>query len=239
MRDFKVKFKQSLIGPLWLFVQPIALLAGLAVAFSSVVHTEAGVPYGLFVLIALSVWTYFAITFNMGTLSLITNTGLVRWTPCPRVALPLASLLTNLPALAIPGILALIFAAVSGDLSPRAALLPLGLSWLLVLTGGLVLLFGGIAARYRDMVQAIPFLLQFGVFAAPIGYSIDQLNSTVRVLVSLNPISGLVEFWRWLILQPYPFHTEVVLISLGSTALLVGIGWQVFGRLERTMADFI
>jgi homopolymeric O-antigen transport system permease protein len=239
VRDFKVKFKQSVIGPVWLLIQPTALLAGFVVGFSNVVDVDTGVPYSLFVLVALSAWIFFSISFNMGAASLITNWALVRRTPCPRVTLPLASLLTNLPALAIPSAAALVVAAANDELSLRALLLPVAIAWLLVLTGATVLLFAGVAARYRDVVPGVPFILQIGIFAAPIGYSLDQLSGTVAALVSFNPLTGIIETLRWMMLDSYSLPADTVLIGMASTGLIAVVAWQLFGRLEVAMADFI
>ena len=188
---------------------------------------------------ALSVWVYFSISFNMGALSLITNYTLVQRTPCPRAVLPLASVLTNLPALVLPSVAAILVAAIGGHLSPRVVLVPLGVAWLMALTGGVVLLAAGVAARYRDVAQAIPFLLQFGVFAAPIGYSLSQLDSAARLAVSLNPMTGVIELWRWSILQPYDLRIGAIALGLGVSVAVVVVAWRVFSRLEVTMADYI
>jgi lipopolysaccharide transport system permease protein len=239
VRDFKVKFKQSLIGPLWLVIQPTALLAAFVVGFSNVVDVHAGVPYALFVLVALSAWIFFSISFNMGAAAFITNNVLVRRTPCPRVTLPLAGLLTNLPALAIPSAAALVVSAANDELSLRALLLPVAFAWLLVVTGSAVLLFAGVAARYRDVVPAVPFVLQIGIFAAPIGYSLDQLSGTVSTLISLNPLTGIIETLRWMMLDSYGLPADAVLIGLASTAVIAAVAWQLFGRLEVAIADFV
>jgi lipopolysaccharide transport system permease protein len=239
VRDFKVKFKQTLIGPLWLVIQPIALLVAFAIGFGSVVDVEAGVPYPLFVLVAITAWTYFSITFNMGVAVFVTNFELVRRTACPRLSFPLAALLTNLPALIVPGVAALTLAAALGEISPRVLLLPLALAWLFLLTGAVVLLFGGTAARYRDAIPVVPFLMQVGLFITPIGYALDDLSAAARTLVALNPLSGVVELMRWMILESHVLDLEVVLVGLGSTSVLVAAAWWLFGRIEVTMADFI
>ena len=239
VRDFKVKFKQALIGPLWLVIQPIALLGAFAIGFGNVVDVETGVPYSLFVLVAITAWTYFSITFNMGVGVFATNLELVRRTACPRLSFPLAALLTNLPALIVPGVAALTLAAALGEISPRVLLLPFGLAWLFVLTGAVVLLLAGVAARYRDAIPVVPFVLQVGLFVTPIGYALDDLGSAARAVVSLNPLSGVVELMRWMILESHLLDLEVVLVGLGSTTVLLAGAWWLFGRIEVTMADFI
>jgi len=238
-RDFKVKYKQSLLGPLWLIFQPLALLGAFLVAFRGLADVQSGVPYVVFALVGLTVWAFFQASMTMGTASLITNIMLVRFTPCPRFAFPLAAVIASLPALAVTGLAALIAAAVNGAVSPRVLLLPLGVVWLFFLTCGVVALVSSLTVRYRDTLSAMPFLLQVGLFLAPVGYPLAELSSTVRALVDLNPLTGLIEAWRWMVISGYSPSVEPVAISLVETGFLVAIGWLVFSRLETTMADEI
>ena len=100
-RDFKVKYKQSLLGPLWLVFQPLALLAAFLVAFRGLADVQAGVPYTVFALVGLSVWAFFQAAMTIGAASLVSNVTLVRFTPCPRLAFPIAGILASLPAWAV------------------------------------------------------------------------------------------------------------------------------------------
>src|SRR3954449_3124460 len=182
-RDFKVKYKQSLLGPLWLVFQPLALLAGFLVAFRGLANVQAGVPYTVFALVGLSGWTFFQASMTIGAASLVSSVTLIRFTPCPRLAFPIAGIVASLPAWAVATAGALGAAAVTGTLSPRALLLPLGLVWLFLLTWGFVAVAATLTARFRDMLSALPFLLQVGVFLAPVGYPLHELNSTLQVLI--------------------------------------------------------
>jgi ABC-type polysaccharide/polyol phosphate export permease len=239
-RDFKVKYKQSLLGPLWLAIQPLLLLAGFLVAFRGIADVNtSGVPYVTFALVGLAVWTFFQAGMTIGSASVITNTAYVRFTPCPRPAFPIAALIASLPSCAVTLAGAIVAAAVTGDLSPRAVLLPFGVAWLLLLTAGAAFTTSALAVRYRDMISALPFLLQIGIFMAPIGYSLAELSQTVRVIVELNPLTGLMEAWRWMTLSGYETSAEPVIASALGTILLAVVGWFVFTRLETTMADEI
>jgi ABC-type polysaccharide/polyol phosphate export permease len=239
-RDFKVKYKQSVLGPLWLFFQPIALLAAFLVAFKGLVGVEtSGVPYVVFALIGLSVWAFFQAALTIGTASLVSSFQLVKLTPCPRLAFPTASLVASLPAMGVTTLVALVAAAATGSLSPRVLLLPLGIVWAFLLCMAAVAILSAITVRARDIMNALPFLLQVGVFVTPVGYSPEQLSSTVRLLVNLNPLTGVIDFWRWLFLAGQGLEAFPVLLSVGSTTALLFLGWWVFSRLEVTMADDI
>lgn len=238
-RDFKVKYKQSLLGPLWLVFQPLALLAAFLVAFRELADVQLGTPYIPFALVGLSAWAFFQASMVIGTASIISNATLVRFTPCPRHAFSLAAIIASLPAFGVTATGALTAAAVTGVLSPRALLLPFGLVWLFVLTAGFVAITAALAVRYRDLLSAMPFLLQVGLFLAPVGYPLAELGSTVRALVDLNPLTGLIEALRWMTLAHYEPSFEPIGVSLVLTPVIAVVGWLVFSRLETTMADEI
>jgi lipopolysaccharide transport system permease protein len=239
-RDFKVKYKQSLLGPLWLVFQPLALLVAFLVAFRGLGKVEtSGVPYVVFTLVGLSAWTFFSASMTIGSSSLLTNATFVRYTPCPRSAFPIAAVIASLPAFVVTAVAAVVGAGVTGVLSPRVLLLPLGLVWLFVLTLGAVGIASSLAVRYRDVIQALPFLLSVGVFFAPIGYSLAGLSPFMRKVVELNPIAGLIEAWRWMVIASYHPSMTAVTVSLVLTVGLAFLGWRVFTGREPTMADVI
>jgi lipopolysaccharide transport system permease protein len=238
-RDFKVKYKQSLLGPLWLFFQPLALLAAFLVAFRGLADVESGTPYIPFALVGLAAWAFFQASMTIGTASFISNWTLVRFTPCPRLAFPVAAIIASVPSFIVTIVAALVAAAVSGSLSPKAILLPFGFAWLFLLTAGVVAISASLTVRYRDMLSAMPFLLQVGLFLAPVGYPLAELDPTVRAILDLNPLTGLMEAWRWMVLADYVPSFEPIGVSLILTPVVVWVGWRVFGRLETTMADDI
>ncbi len=239
-RDFKVKYKQSLLGPLWLVFQPLALLLAFLVAFRGLGNVgSSGVPYAVFALAGLSVWAFVQAALTIGTASLITNANFVRFTPCPRLAFPLAAIIASLPSFAITAAAAIVAAAATGHLSIRVLLLPAALVWLLVLTAGVVGVLSAVCVRYRDVNSALPFLLQLGTFLAPVGYSLAGLSETLRYVVEANPLTGVIEALRWMMLSGYKPITEPILYSLLATTVIAVVGWLVFTRLETTVADEI
>jgi homopolymeric O-antigen transport system permease protein len=239
-RDLKVRYKQSLLGPLWLVIQPLALLAGFLVAFHGLAGVDtAGLPYVVFALVGLSIWSYFQAALTIGTASLISSSNLIRFTPCPRLAFPLASVLASVPAFGVTAAGAVVATTVTGHLSPKVLLLPLALLWLLLLTLGVIAILSSLAVRYRDLNSVLPFLLQIGLFLAPIGYPLSEVSPTARTLIDLNPLTGVIEGARWMVLSGYQPSIEPIAISLAATALLAVAGWRIFGRRETTMADEI
>jgi ABC-type polysaccharide/polyol phosphate export permease len=238
-RDFKVKYKQSLLGPLWLLFQPVALLAAFLVAFQGLADVQSGTPYIPFALVGLAAWAFFQASMTIGSAAFISNYTLVRFTPCPRFAFPLAGLIASVPSFVVTITGALIAAAVSGVLSPKLILIPFGFAWLFLLTAGVVAITASLTVRYRDMLSAMPFLLQVGLFLAPVGYPLSELDTTVRIIVDLNPLTGIIEAWRWMVLSGYVPSFEPIGVSLVVTPLVVLAGWRFFSRFETTMADEI
>jgi lipopolysaccharide transport system permease protein len=238
-RDFKVKYKQSVLGPIWLFFQPFALLAGFVIAFRGRASVGHDIPYAVFALSGLTVWSFFQASMTIGSASLITNFHLVRFTPCPRLAFPLAAIIASIPSLIVPAVAALFTAAITGTLSPRAVLLPLCFVWLFFLTYGAVALACSLAVRFRDIISVIPFLLALGLFLAPVGYPLASLSHTLRGLIDLNPLTGVLEACRWMMISRYVPSVLAMCISLVITSLISVLAWFVFARLETTMADEI
>jgi ABC-type polysaccharide/polyol phosphate export permease len=238
-RDFKVKYKQSALGPLWLLFQPFALLAGFLIAFRSRSAVGHGIPYMVFALCGLMVWSFFQAAMTIGSASLLTNASLIRFTPCPRIAFPLAGIIASVPSLLVPGAGALVATVITGTLSVRVLLLPFAFVWLFLLTVGMVALACSLAVRFRDIISVVPFLLSLGLFLAPVGYPITGLANWLQLVIDLNPLTGLLEATRWMMLTRFVPSLLSVWVSLFVSVLVVAAGWRVFARLETTMADEI
>lgn len=239
-RDFKVKYKQTILGPVWMVFQPIALLAAFLVAFDGLGHVKTGhVPYVVFALVGLSSWSYVQSTLTICAASMISNLPFVKYTPMPRIAMLGSGLVSSLPTFAVTAFAALVAAAVSGTLSPRVLLMPFALGWLLIMTAGMSAILAAYAARYRDVLSLLPFLLQLGSFVSPVGYDINQLSPTLRTIVELNPITGQIEVLRWMFLSGYKVALVPFVVSVAMTIALAVLGWRVFSTRETTLADEI
>jgi lipopolysaccharide transport system permease protein len=239
-RDLKARYKQSILGPLWIVFQPLALLGAYVVGFRGVANVGTGsVPYAVFALAGVTIWSYFQSAMVAGTASIIGNGALVRKTACPRFAFPIASLIACTPSFLIPFAAGIVASLIAGRWSVRLLLLPVGAFWLFAMTVGIVALSSAITVRFRDLIQALPFLLQVGAFLVPVGYPVSRLSEPIRVLVSLNPLTGMIEAWRWITLNTDEIYMPSVYLSLGVGAFLILAGWRVFGRMEVKMADVI
>jgi ABC-type polysaccharide/polyol phosphate export permease len=239
LRDMRIRYRQSILGPVWLVLQPLGLLAALMIAFSGVANADTnGVSSLLFTVVGVTVWTFTQQAISSGSTAMISNSTLVRRSNCPRVALVTGSLLANLPTLGVMAVISLLLTVIIRGLPLQVLLLPLAIVWLIVLMWGPVLMFAGVATRFRDAVAAIPILLQAGVFLTPVGYAIQGAPHWLQVLLWLNPITGALEVWRWVILGVDPVVAAVA-ISAAWTVVLGGVGWWLFSRLETGFADYL
>jgi ABC-type polysaccharide/polyol phosphate export permease len=239
-RDMKIKYKQAALGPLWLVIAPLGLLAAVTIAFYGVTKVDTrGVPYVLFALVGLCVWIYLQLTLMTAPLALVQNAVLVRRSACPRIALVNATLISNGPPLAVTLAVTLVGIAADRGLPLRALLLPLLLAWLVVLAWGAVVLLAALAARFRDIVSIVPLIVQAGIFVTPVGYSLQGAPANIHRVLALNPATGVIEAWRWSLLDLPDPDVTVIGIAVAWTILLAALAWYVFGRLEVRLADYI
>jgi lipopolysaccharide transport system permease protein len=237
-RDMKTKYKQSALGPLWLLLQPLGMLAAITVAFSTVTSVDTGsVPYVVFALVGLAVWTYVQMAITVAPQTLPSNQQVVRRSPCPRVAFVTGALISVLPPLAVVLVASVAAAAISGSLPVEALLLPLLVVWLIVLSFGFTLLVTALGGRFRDAVALAPLVVQSGIFLTPVGYPLDAAGDFSKVL-AFNPASGMIEGWRWSLLGIAPDGFAIG-VALAETVVIVLLGWYVFGRMETRFSDYV
>jgi lipopolysaccharide transport system permease protein len=240
LRDIRVKYKQAALGPLWLLIAPLGMLAAITIAFSGITDVNTGdVPYVLFALVGLTVWTFVQLSAALGSGAIVNNGGLVRRSSLPRVALITGAVISNLPPAIVMFTVALLGTLVSRGLPLQALLLPVLVAWLLVFTLAFSMMLAVLAARFRDTVAILPLVLQAGIFVSPVGYSLDGAPKNIHLLLSLNPVSGIIEAWRWSMLDMPNPQWGVVGIAVIWTVVLAFVGWLTFARLEVNVADYV
>jgi ABC-type polysaccharide/polyol phosphate export permease len=238
-RDIKVKYKQSALGPLWLVLQPIAMLAAITIAFSYATNAPdtGSVPYVVFALVGLAVWTYVQMTITVAPQTLVSNQTVVRRSPCPRIAFVTGTLISVLPPLGVVLAASVIAAVISGSIGIEALAMPVLIVWLIVLMWGFTLLVTALGGRFRDAVALAPVIVQAGIFFTPVGYPLSAAGSLSKVL-AFNPASGVIEAWRWSLLGMAPDGFAIV-VGLAETVVAVLLGWYVFGRMETRFSDYV
>lgn len=237
LKDFKLRYKNSLLGFLWSLLNPLAYMVILTLVFSFLLRVN--IPnFAAWLLVALLVWRFFSIGTNQGLYSIIGNPSLVSKVYIPRYMIVLSNNLANFlgAALEFTAVLPLlVFLGV--NLSVYAAFLPVILVMEFLLVFGLSLSLSSLNLMYRDFDQLWGLALQLGFFLSPIVYDASLIPEGYQFLYSLNPVTRLIESTRSIFLfQRLPSLFDTVMI-LASVAVFVLIGFMVFGRLERRFAE--
>lgn len=239
-RDIKVRYKQTAIGVLWVILQPVLTTAIFTALFSSFARFETGeIPYPLFALSGVLVWFFVNASINSASNSLINNQNLVTKVFFPRLIIPVAAVLAGLIDFALGFIVLVGLMIYYGVLPSRQILLaPLFIGLMLLLALNFGVLFSALNVRYRDVKFALPFALQIWLFLSPIFYPLAILSEKRRILLTLNPLTGILEGFRSAMFG-VPFNWFSIGISIGSTVILFLISLFVFKRMEDDFADLI
>ena len=240
LRDLRIKYKQSVLGPIWLVLQPLGVLAGLVLVFNGVTTVNTGdVPYVLFALVGMGVWTFVQSSLTAGSMAFVQNSELIRRVASPRVAFVTASVISNLVAPAVIVVASIAGVFIAGRALPvQALLIPVFLAWLVVLMTGVLFLLASLTARYRDVFSLVPFWSQAGLFLTPVGYPLASATPTLERILSLNPLTGIIELMRWSLFDT-PVDTFPIVSAVVWTVILVVGGWRVFTRMEVSLVDHI
>jgi lipopolysaccharide transport system permease protein len=240
LRDIKIRYQQTLLGVAWAAIQPAITVSIFTFVFGYLAKMPAGgLPYVLVVFSGQLGWQLFANALSTVAVSLGNSAHLLTKVYFPRLVVPLSGL--GVAVIDFFIVLAL-FAVVSGWFGywPQARWLVLPLFGLLALAlalgAGLWLAAGSV--RYRDFRILTPFLIQLGVFVTPVGYRTDFLPNW-QLLLSLNPMTGVIEGFRWALLPGAELQVRPVLTALGWAVVLLTSGLWYFRRTERQIADII
>jgi lipopolysaccharide transport system permease protein len=240
LRDYQVRFKQAALGPVWVLAQPLSILLALTVVFQQVTTVNTGgIPYAAFALPGITVWTFTSTCLAMGSRVFIANKKLVTHVACPRTPFVTASVLSAAPNLLLPLVLTIGTVIWLTGLPPvQVVLLPLLVAGLVALVWSLTLIFASLNVRFRDVSNVVPFVLQGGLFLTPIGYPLSSVDGWLKVLLYLNPFTGVIEAWRWALLGT-SIDPVLAAITAVETVLALVLGWRLFSRLETRFADII
>jgi lipopolysaccharide transport system permease protein len=241
-RDLKVRYRQTLLGVAWAFIQPLFTMVLFTVIFGKLVKVPSdGLPYAVFALSALVPWNFFATALTQSSNSLVANSQLLRKVYFPRLLLPLGRVLGCLPDFGLAFGMLLV-TAWSYDLHPTAATMvwvPVFalLALITALAAGVWL--SALNVRFRDIQHLIPFLVQLWMFATPIIYPSSLLPPRWRTLYALNPMVGVVDGFRWALLGSGAPPTAAVAVSALGALLILTTGAFFFRRVEKSFADIV
>jgi lipopolysaccharide transport system permease protein len=239
VREVKIRYKQSLLGAGWAIVQPLALTLIFTLVFSYFVRVPTdGAPYPIFAYSALVPWTLLATAIAFAAPSLVNNIQLLSKIYFPREVLPLASigaaLFDFLIAIAVFVVMMLLYGI---SMTTAWYWLPVLVLVQLALITGVALLLAGVNVFYRDVRFVVPLALQLWMYASPIIYPLSSVPEWLRPAYMLNPMAGIINSYRRVMLQGEPPVPEELLTASLLSALMLVIGYVYFKRVEPEFAD--
>ena len=245
-RDIVVKYKQTILGPLWYIIQPILTSVVFTVIFGKVAKIPTdGIPPMLFYLSGLVLWTYFSQVLIVNSKTFISNQGLFGKVYFPRIAVPISIIISNFVkfliqfAILIGFIIYYYAVGATIHLTVYAFYIPL----LVVLTAGLSLgfglLFSSFTTKYRDLSYLLAFGLQLWMYATPIIYPLSTLSQKNQWLLALNPVTGIISAFKFALLGKGIFNWYYLLYSFVFMVILFFIGLILFNRVEKNFMDTV
>jgi lipopolysaccharide transport system permease protein len=240
-RDIKVRYKQTALGALWAVIQPVFMMVVFSLFFGKLAGVNSdGLPYPIFTFCALLPWQLFAQALANSSNSLIGNEQLITKVYFPRLIMPISSVLSALVDFVIAfGVLLLLMAYYR--VVPGLAVLTLPLFVLLAVVAalGVGLWLSALNVKYRDVRYTLTFLTQFWLFATPVAYSSSIVPAKWRPLYGLNPMVGVVEGFRWALLNKSEGPGLMLWVSVAVVLLITAGGVLYFRRMEQSFADIV
>jgi len=243
-RDLRVRYAQTFLGLLWAFIQPATTLLIISVVFGKLVNVDTnGVPYPVFAITGISVWTYFSFVLSQSGTSLIGAQDMVKKIYFPRLVIPLSKAVVGLVDFGV-AILILIALFFYYGIMPTANIifLPAFIILLIIAALAVGIWFSALTIRFRDFQYVVPFLVQFGLYITPIAYSSQTVSNNLpewaSILFYLNPMTSIVDGFRWCLLGG-SVPSDYFWLSVAVIFILFVGGVYYFKSLEKTMADII
>jgi len=240
-RDIKVRYKQTVLGAAWAIIQPFFTMVVFTLFFGWLAKMPSeGVPYPIFTYSALVPWMYFANALGQSSSSLVLDERMITKVYFPRLIIPISAVLSGLLDFAI-AFLVLIGMILFYGIVPTATILTLPFFILLAAATalGAGLWLSAMNVQYRDVRYAIPFLIQFWLFATPVAYPSSLLPERWRVVYGLNPMAGVVEGFRWALLGHGQVPGPLLIVSVLTAAGLLVSGLYYFRWMEDTFPDVV
>jgi lipopolysaccharide transport system permease protein len=242
-RDVAVRYKQTVIGVAWAIVRPLLTMVVFTIVFGKLagLPSDGGVPYPVLVFAGMLPWFLFASVLGEASASIVGNANLIGKVYFPRLIIPTASAVVALVDFAV-NLLILVtmmlwYAVIPGW---QIVLLPIFVTLAVLASLGPALFLTALNVKYRDFRYIIPFVVQFGLYVSPVGFSSAIVPETWRFWYSLNPVVGVIDGFRWCLLGGESrLYLQGFLVSLAAVAGFLWLGIAYFRRTERTFADLV
>lgn len=248
-KEIKIRYKQTIMGASWAILQPLFMMVVFSLFFGKLAQVPSdGIPYPLFNFTALVPWTFFANGVTQSSNSLVNNADMIRKIYFPRLALPIGTILAGVVdfCLAFIVLIGMIIgysiipaANYESQLSLRVLWLPLFLLLAFITTLGVGFWFSAMNAQFRDVRYVVPFIVQAWLFFTPIAYPSSLLSEPWRTLYGLNPMTGVVEGFRWALLGTDTAAGPLMILSIIAAVAIMVSGIYYFRRMETKLADVL
>lgn len=241
-RDILVRYKQTAIGMAWALIRPFLTMVVFTIVFGNLAKLPSeGVPYPILVFAGMLPWQFFSTALSECSNSLISNANLISKVYFPRLIVPTSAVIVSFVDFMISGIILLgLMAWYNYVPSWRILTLPLFISIAFAASIGVGLWLAALNVEYRDFRYIVPFIVQFGLYISPVGFSSSIVPEQWRLLYSLNPMVGVIDGFRWAILGgESKLYWSGFLLSVGLVVLLLLSGVWYFRKMEKTFADVI
>lgn len=245
-RDFVAKFKQTLLGPLWFIVQPLLTMITYTFIFGNVAALPTdGIPKNLFYLAGITSWNYFAGCLKTTSTTFTKNATLFGKVYFPRVVTPISVIVSNLIQFGIQLFLFLIlffyYLGNGADIQPSFAiwLLPLLIIIMGIMGLGIGMIISSLTTKYRDLKNLVQFGVQLLMYASPVIYPISQIPEKYKWIILANPMSGIIETFKFAFLGKGYFSWNMLIYSASFTIVIFVFGLLIFNRTEKNFMDTV
>ena len=240
-RDIKVRYKQTVVGAAWSIIRPLLTTIIFTFVFSRIAHLQnpGNAPYAIMVFAGMLPWQFFSNALSESSGSLVGNANLITKVYFPRMIIPASSVITSLVDFGISFIILIGMLIWYGYIpSWHMIFLPFFIIMAFLCAFGIGLYLTAVNVKYRDFRYIIPFIIQFGLYITPVGFSSYVISEKWRMLYSLNPMVGVIDGFRWCILGD-PMHWRSFLVSFVIICCFLWLGIRYFRKMEKSFADNI
>lgn len=246
-RDFVSAYKQTVLGPIWFFIQPLFTTAIYIVIFTKIAKLSTdGIQPTLFYLSGVTIWTYFSDCLLKTSNTFVSNAGIFGKVYFPRLATPISIIISNFVKLAIQFLLLIIVyvyyianGEVTFELSWTLLLIPYILLIVALLGLGLGIIFSSLTTKYRDLSFLIQFGIQLAMYATPVIYPYSSAGGKMKELLALNPLTSLLETFRFSLFNKGDFNLSMLAYSSIATIVILCIGIITFNKVEKSFMDTV
>ena len=245
-RDFKTLYKQTILGPLWIIINPLLTTIMFTIVFGNIANISTdGMPQILFYMLGTTVWTYFSTCLTKTSATFTGNAAIFGKVYFPRLVTPISIVVSGLINFAVQFVMFLGFMIyyyiIGATVCPNIYILmtPLLLVQLALLSLGFGVIISSLTTKYRDLAILVTFGVQLWMNATPVVYPASQIDGTLKTLMMLNPVSPIIEFFRYAFLGSGSIPWNFLGISIATTVVVLFIGVILFSRVEKTFMDTV